>query len=589
MTCFATSAFRLFQKGVTNIEFTSAKSSHGFAYSTHRRWRDCLGQASTWCIRSQSKGCVGQNPLCCSLRAQFTIPNRSGSGYRLQPPVPDRLKDALSNYGTDTRNIFPDDEDPAYVPEERRKKMVSDIISSTSHMRNYSKMDRLRAALDKVHDCPSVEHESWKELYLFLRTTEMCCEIIRFPKDVFPKGQKLWIELTECKEKRIPALLELPNGMVVVPVFSMEEYMDQFFSLVDAFESCWFPVPRMGSRYESFCAMPFPVAATGTLRCHSALATAALASCNIPPLGVLLNPGQRTSKFITYPEMVYLTEMMNRRVQDRVTDVVTPHSKKDSKKEVPKNGEREDVEEDEQKWEAIFPLGLMTTFNTQKMEMKRIDPTEFQRKNTSRTPPNEEGEQQAFSPTPSTNTPLHAAMNAAEKVHTDASPNCLLNAVSSIIPPIAQLELHLILHRFEEIAEVYIRTVKRPKWKKVFGGLPYFTQIDVIPFDAEKKPSAGFVEELKRWSFMKEFNTDVNISLTCEVPESATSLAGRTEEKDANSRFGACYRVYTPEDGKMLRSMTTFHGITLANSLGYNDPLVDENNCKPYEPYGGTI
>lgn len=524
--------------------------------------------------------------FCCSLRTQFTVPNRSGSGYRIQPQVPDRLKDALSNFGADTRNIFPDDEDPVYVPEEKRKKMVTDIISSTSHLRNYSKMDRLRAALDKVHDCPTVNHESWREVYLFLRTTEMCCEIIRHPLDVFPKGQKLWIELQECKEKRVPALLELPNGMLVVPVFSMEEYLDQYFSVVDAFESCWFPVPRMGSRYESFCGMPFPVAATGTLRCHSALATAALSAFKLPPLGILLNPGQRTSKFITYPEMVYLAEMMNRRVQDRVTDVVKPRL--NEKRGVDATGAEEKEEEG---YDTIFPTGLMTTFNTQKMEMKRIDPTELWRKSVPSEAFSAESKVKGLSSTSSTNTETYGAMaaeNSTPNTHS-ASHACLHSALSRIIPPIAQLELHLILHKFEEIAEVYIRTVKLPTWKKMFGGLPYFTQIDVIPFEGRRKPPASFVDDLKRWSFMKEFNTDVHISLTTEVPKSASSSDTRPGADEPESGLGSCFRVYAPEDGEMFRGMTTFHGITLANSLGYNDPLVDEHNFKPYEPYEGTI
>lgn len=458
-------------------------------------------------------------------RHQFTVPNRPGSGYRVQPPVPDRLKDALSNFGVDTRNIFPDDQDPAFVPEEKRKKMVSEIITSSSHLRNHSKLDRLRAALDKVHDCPSVFHESWKEVYLFLRTTEMCCEILKTDADVFPKGQKLWIELQECKEKRQPALLEMPNGMLVLPVFSMEEYMDHYFSLVDAFEACWFPVPRMGSRWDSFCAMEFPVAATGTLRYHSALATMALGQDH--QVGVLVNPGQRTSKFITYPEMVGLAEIMNQRVRDRSVDLAVQNSE---------TGE----------WDTIFPRGLITTFDTRKMKMKRVVPEELHQRRR----------------------------NQQRQANTDSK----AMAADEAIPYIARLELHLLLHQFEEIAEVYVRTVERPAWKKVFGAPQFMTQIDVIPFSADKKPPSSFLEALKKWSFIKEFNTDVHIQLTGVAPDRTTGKIGET-----------CSRVYSPEDGNLLRSMTTFHGITLADSLQFNDPLTDENDRKPYEPYGGTV
>lgn len=426
-------------------------------------------------------------------RGQFTLPNRPGSGYRIQPPVPDRLKDALSNFGADTRNIFPDDQDPAFVPEEGRKKMVSELISSTAHLRNHSKLDRLRAALDKVHDCPSVFHDDWKEVYLFLRTTEMCCEVRKVDADVFPKGQKLWIDLSECKERRVPSLLELPNGIRVLPIFSMEEYLDHYFSLVDAFESCWFPVPRMGSRWDLFCGMEFPVAATGTLRYHSTLATLAGGEA---PVGILVNPGQRTSKFITYPEMVQLTEIMNRRVRDRVLDL--------------------SVKQPTGEWKTIFSPGLITTFDTRKMPMKRVSVTEPTKR-------------------------------------------------QSILPPIAQLELHLLLFQYKEIASVYIRTVERASWKRALGGSQYVTHIDVVPFSPSQKPPVTFVETLKEWSYLKEFSADININLIHAAP---------TDEK-------ACC-VYNQQDGELLRSMETFKGMTLADTLEFNEPLVDENNTKPY-------
>lgn len=441
-------------------------------------------------------------------RSQFTVPNRPGSGYRVQPPVPDRLKDAMSNFGADTRNIFPDDQDPTFVPEEKRKKMVSEIISSSSHLRNHSKLDRLRAALDKVHDCGSVFHDNWRELYLFLRTTEMCCEIMKVAADVFPRGQKLWIELEECKEKRVPPLLEMPNGMLVLPVFSMEEYMDHYFSMVDAFEACWFPVPRMGSRWDDFCAMEFPVAATGALRHLSAMATMAFdGECQV---GILVNPGQRTSKFITYPEMVHLAEMMSKRAKDRMTEITRKNEA---------TGELE----------PIFDVGLITTFDTRKMKMKRVDPS-------------------AVSKT------IHQRENGG-------------------IPLIALLELHLLLHRYEEIGEVYLRRVARPAWRRLLNGAQFMTQLDVIPCSSTRKPPAFFVESLKRWSFIKELHSDVHINLTNTVPPQDDS----------------CSRVYREEDGRMLRSMTTYKGITLADSISFNEPLTDENNRRPYEQFESIV
>nr|CCC93040.1 conserved hypothetical protein [Trypanosoma congolense IL3000] len=282
-------------------------------------------------------------------RFQCRIPNK---GYRTQPTVPDRLKDAMTLFGVDAHNVTPDD--PPYVPEEQRMHMTKEIMGSNQFMRNHAKLDRLRAALDAVHN-EGPDHEGWQEVYLFLRTTEMCCELLKDQTDVFPKGKKLWINLDECEERRLPVLMEMPNGMIVLPVFSMEEYQDHYFGRVDAFESCWFPVPRMGTRYEEFCKLPFPVSAVGGIERLSGLATVALPSSQF---GILVNPGQRTSKFVTYPEMVELSKQKRLRPKDRNTNLRR------------KSGEAV---------EDVYDFSFRCGFDTRKLSMRRVEPAEVEK------------------------------------------------------------------------------------------------------------------------------------------------------------------------------------------------------------------
>ncbi|KPI85791.1 hypothetical protein ABL78_5148 [Leptomonas seymouri] len=432
-------------------------------------------------------------------RWQTRVPSK---GYREQPTaIPDRIKDTMAIFGTDMHSIT-SEEDPPYVPEQQRRQMLQEVMSGTQNMKHMSKMDRLRTALDAVRNEPSGS-DKWQEVYMFLRTTEMCTEVIKNESDTFPKGQKLWIEMELCEEKRVPALLKLPNGMPVLPIFSLEEYYDYYLGRTDSFESCWFPVPRGGSQWEEYCKLPFPVCVTGGIQHFSMLATVALGG---PQLGILVNPGQRSSKFITYPEMVTLTQMKRQKSRDRNLSLKTPSADGTSS-------------------EWIFDINLMTTFDTTKMPLVRLEPQEL--------------------------------------------PALLRERPS--IPPVAQLELQLLLFRYEEIQSVYIRTADRPKWRTVFGASEKMTQIDVV-CDPAKKPDKEFFTHLQRWSFMKEFNSDVHVELTSTVPK----------HTDPSDSF-MC--VYTQEDTALLRSMSTFKGLTLADQLGFNEPIADAQGNKPYERF----
>lgn len=425
--------------------------------------------------------------LSSSFRWQTRIPNK---GYRVQEAVPDRLKDAVSLFGNMPPNVK-EDKDPAFVPEEQRSKLYQSVLSDVTHMKVYGKLDRLRTELENVRNCPAGD-ERWKEVYLFMRTTEMCCELMREQADTFPQGQKLWVELEFCEEQRVPTLLELPNGMIVLPIFSMEEYLDFYFSRVGVFESSWFPHPKNGSQWDVFCGLEFPVCGIGSIEHMAMLGTVALGGVQV---AVLLNPGQSTSKFITYPEMVHLSKAKRMKVRDRSTQIVQTDEKGNET--------------------FVFDKNTMVVFNTSRWELKRVLPQELPSKLKDRPP----------------------------------------------IPPIAQMELHLLLYPYPEITHVFVRSVLRPKWRRMMGGPERMTQIDVVSAPG-RKPDAEFFEHLKRWSYMREFNSEVHVELTDKVPE-----------REGAHPFMCVYRA---GDGDMLRDNLTYHGMTISESLAYNEPLAEE-------------
>ncbi|KAG5466996.1 hypothetical protein LSCM1_01174 [Leishmania martiniquensis] len=457
--------------------------------------------------RSIAAACGGSHaaPLT-QRRHQTRIPNK---GYRQQPAVPDRMKDAMATFGVDMHSVSLD-EDPPYVQEHQRQRMLQEVMSSPQNLKSLSKMDRLRSALDHVRNEPA-GHEKWNEVYLFLRTTEMCTEVSASDSDVMPKGKKLWIELELCEEKRVPVLLALPNGMPVLPIFTMEEYMDAYFLRTNVYDSCWFPVPRNGTQWEEFCKLPFPVCATGNLQHFSTLATVALGGHQ---LGILVNPGMRSSKFISYPEMVSLARLQRQPRSHRrrlVTRCATIEGSSAAAADV---------------GEPLFDENLMVTFDTTKMPLTRLEPQDLATCVAQRPP----------------------------------------------IPPVAQLELHLLLHVYPDIEFVYIRTVDRPRWRRMLGAAEKMTQIDVV-CNPNHKPDKSFFEHLCQWSFMKEFNSDVHLELTSDAPVPA----------DPTSDLMCVYS--NASDGKLLRAMSTFKGRTLADQLGFNEPITDAQGNKPYERY----
>eukprot|EP00744_Colponema_vietnamica_P023488 GILI01033991.1.p1 GENE.GILI01033991.1~~GILI01033991.1.p1 ORF type:complete len:301 (-),score=55.78 GILI01033991.1:62-856(-) len=93
--------------------------------------------------------------------------------------------------------------------------------------------------------------------------------------------------------------------MLVFPTFSFEEYLNHYFQRLSLYESMWFPVPRMGSKYDDFCNLEFPVCATGKVANMCTLATVAY---DASQFGISVNLLQNTTKFLTYPEMIRISQ-----------------------------------------------------------------------------------------------------------------------------------------------------------------------------------------------------------------------------------------------------------------------------------------
>lgn len=413
------------------------------------------------------------------------MPNK---GVRQQPPVPDRLKDAMAYFGNEQRqNVVM--EDTPFVPQDKRQNLLKETLSMQQNMRSASKLDLVKVALSKLHG-KNCDAEDWNDVFLFMRTTEFCTELVKNETDVFPRGSKLWIELESCEERRTPYLLKLPNGMVVLPIFSMEEYQDYYFSRIEAFESCWFPVPRMGTRYEAFCKLEFPVCGLGPLQRLSALATMALRKPG-SELGILINPGQRCSKFLTYPEMVYLARQKKHTMSNEGA--------------------------------ITFHKTLRKTFDTTKLDFVRMSPEDALE---------------------------HLAKSDKQGV-----------------PMIARLELQLLVFPFAEVSEVYVRTVPKPKWKKlVTGGSETITLLEFVVHDesmdvaARKKWRAELAEIVQQWSFMAEFNSDIHIEFVASAP---------TSDTNATKLYDGAV------DGRLYRQHVTFKGLSLRQALDFDAPIVN--------------
>ena len=253
-------------------------------------------------------------------------------GVREQPAVPDRLKNAVSYFGNQATNVVGDD--TPFVPQDKRQNLVREVLGMHQNLKSAAKLDRLKVALAAAqHTLPN--SEKWKEVYVFLRTTEQCCELVKDETDYFPKGSSLWIDLTECEEQRMPHVCQMPNGMLVFPSFSFEEYLNHYFQRLKIFDAVWFPVPRMGSKYEEYCSMEFPVCATGKIANMCTLATVSVSATQF---GLGVNLLQGTTKFLTYPEMIRIAQ------------------------KAPFSGDTV---------EGFHPA-LQRTFDTTKMELKRI-------------------------------------------------------------------------------------------------------------------------------------------------------------------------------------------------------------------------
>lgn len=411
------------------------------------------------------------------------VPNK---GVRDPGAIPDRLKDAISYFGNASHNVVM--EDTPFVPQDKRQSLVRETMAMHQNMKSATKLDRFRSALQKAGPRLGAD-PAWDDVSLFLRTTEFCSEIERVESDVFPKGSKLWLELEHCEERRRPLFMKLPNGMLVVPVFSFEEYQDFYFSRADVYEACWFPVPRMGSRYEAFCKMTFPVCGLGPMANFCALATMALPEAS--QFGILINPGQRYSKFLTYPEMVHLAKQKKNSVVDNAAT-------------------------------AKYHLSLRASFDTSKMTLTRLTPEEA-------------------------------------IAHSKKRP---------AIPQVAQLELHLLLYSHPEISFVYVRTVKRPAWRKFLGSSDMLTQIDIVVQEGGEGTFEKQIvqQKIAEWSFMKEFQTDVHVEFTKVAPAVGVVVEG-----------GAVPPMLLYDgvlDGGMLRSLANLKGMSLKESLDYDAPLI---------------
>ena len=231
-----------------------------------------------------------------------TIRRCMGDGL-FNRPVPDRLRGTYEAYGTQVRS----ENDQTYQPHANRSGLFSDVLGKPKNMNSYEKMDKIRAALEKARKETS-ESPLWADAFRAIRNNHMCCEILALPSDTYPVGEPRWIDLKECEVARVPYFAQLENGMIVLPVFSLEEYLISYFQRVERWDSISIPQVRAGTQWDPFCKLPFPVLSHGPLQKYCAFATVAVPNLQV---GLVLDPYQPWSKFISYPEMLYYAKNKN--------------------------------------------------------------------------------------------------------------------------------------------------------------------------------------------------------------------------------------------------------------------------------------
>jgi hypothetical protein len=472
---------------------------------------------------------LGSLPVCSAAlwRREGQVRHASGrvpnKGIRELPAVPDRLKDAVAYFGNDSSFIG---EDTPFVPAEKRQNLMKEVMGMQQNLKNVSKLDRLKTALEAARQTPA-NSNAWKEAYMFTRTSEQCTELIKNEFDDMPKGNPLWIDMTECEEARLPHLCQMPNGLILMPSFSFEEYMNHYFQRIGEYDTMWFPVPRMGTKYDDFCALPFPVCCTGKIQNMCSLATVAYERqgsqlmSGAGQFGLVVNPNQTSTKFLSFPEMIRLA----RKETFSADEIVGFH-----------------------------PC-LQRCFDTSKITFKRLS--------------------------------MEDAVIAMKKRPT-------------AVPPVAQLELHLLLFDLENISRVYVRNVNTPRWKRLLGKPESMTQIDIVVFEKSREASRVIADRLTGWSFLKEFDSDVHIEITTDdvgtslglsgeapvvvAPQGEASTESTPSPRSVPGSLGrnATQLLYDNDvDGGMYRKMVWSQGGSLKSNLGYDDPLEVANEPTP--------
>jgi hypothetical protein len=97
------------------------------------------------------------------------------------------LKDAVAYFGNDSSFIG---EDTPFVPAEKRQNLMKEVMGMQQNLKNVSKLDRLKTALEAARQTPA-NSNAWKEAYMFTRTSEQCAELIKNEYDDMPKGVPL--------------------------------------------------------------------------------------------------------------------------------------------------------------------------------------------------------------------------------------------------------------------------------------------------------------------------------------------------------------------------------------------------------------
>ena len=252
---------------------------------------------------------------------------RRNKGLHKKATPDSSLRSSLGYWGSDNSKHFPSQTE--YHTDGPRAQLLHDVMNQPYHkwmtldqkdilMRTFKAIVRKQRDMQRL-SVPQIPPSSmdgfvedslelmWQRAFSVLCKSKMHVELERLPDDPVLPGEATWINLDESTEHRLPKLWRMPGKKhLVLPVFTLDEYINHYWQRHECWESMWVPFPRNGASKDGFMGLARPVCGYGSFQNICRLATTAYGGRG-RTFSLAINPCQPVTKFITFPEMVHIS------------------------------------------------------------------------------------------------------------------------------------------------------------------------------------------------------------------------------------------------------------------------------------------